>query len=116
MDDRTSSSATTLAFAFAGCLLLVLPARAAFGERGVEVVLAVALLLLTACAYVRLTGRALGRPLGGPLGWPPLRPRPVQAEPAAVVEDVWRSERWIREAVQRGLRAVDEWRLEQSEA
>ena len=109
MDDRQGTSPISAVMASAGglLLLLVLPARAAFGDAGVRAVLLVALVVVALFAYEQLTGRRLPRPalLSGP-----------PAAPAVVpVDDVWRSERWIREAVQRGLRALDEWRLEQRE-
>jgi hypothetical protein len=58
-------------------------------------------------AYGELTGRTV------PWPWRLRRTADVQ-EPAG--PDAWRSERWIAEAVERGLRAIDEWRLEQRDA
>ena len=108
MDDRTGTATIGKAMALvAGVLLLVLGARALFGETGVEVALGVALVVVVLFGYEQLSGRRLPRP--SLLSRPP-------AGPEAPAEDVWRSERWIREAVQRGLRALDEWRLEQREA
>jgi len=110
MDDRAGTSTIGAVMAVAGCLLLlVLAARAVFGQTGVEAALVVAMVVLVAYAYEQLSGKRLPRPS--------LRPRPAVPAPAApVVEDTWRSERWIAEAVERGVRALDEWRLEQSEA
>lgn len=108
MDDRPGTSTIGAVMACAGCvLLLVLAARAAFGDAGVQAVLVLALVILALYAYEQLTGRRLPRPLRSP--------RPSAAPAAPVVEDHWRSERWIAEAVQRGMRALDEWRLEQRE-
>ena len=109
MDDRQGTSAIRAVMAAAGglLLLLVLPARAAFGDAGVQAVLLVALVVVALFAYEQLTGRRLPRPA--------LLSASTAAPAVAPVEDVWRSERWIREAVQRGLRALDEWRLEQRE-
>lgn len=109
MDEQASTSTGVKALvAFGACLLLLVPVRSAFGDRGVEVVLALALVALAVYAYEQLTGRPLPRPRL----WGPGR----EAAPAPVVEDAWRSERWVREAVERGLRALDEWRWEQREA
>jgi hypothetical protein len=108
MGDRAGTSTIGAVLACAGgLLLLVLPARAAFGDAGVQAVLLLALVGVTLFAYEQLSGRRLPRPalLAGPPASPATRP----------VEDAWRSERWICEAVQRGLRSLDEWRLEQRE-
>jgi hypothetical protein len=106
MDDQDRTSRLTRA-ALTGCglLLLLLVARGALGDVGVQVVLAVALVAVTAFAYGELTGR--------PVRWPARHRRAVAPAP---VPDTWRSERWIAEAVERGLRALDEWRWEQREA
>lgn len=108
MDDRPGTSTIGAVMACAGgLLLLVLPARAAFGDVGVQAVLLLALVGVALFGYEQLTGRRLPRPvlLAG-------RPAPPATRPT---DDPWRSERWIREAVQRGLRSLDEWRLEQRE-
>lgn len=111
MDDSTDQQGSTSVFRVltVACVFLVLtvPARALFGETGVEVVLGFGLLAIVVLAYEELSGRRVPRPR--------LRRTEVEvAEP--VVEDTWRSERWVAEAVERGLRALDEWRLEQREA
>ncbi len=105
MDDQDRASMLTKAV-LSGCglLLLLLVARSALGDLGVQLVLLVALAALTVFAYGELTGRPL----------PGLR-RAVPAD-APAVPDTWRSERWIAEAVERGLRALDEWRWEQRQA
>jgi hypothetical protein len=107
MDDQDRASGLTKA-ALAGCgvLLLLLVARSAFGDVGVQLALLVAAVAVTAFAYGELTGR--------PVRWPVRRQQQVAEAPA--VPDTWRSERWIADAVERGLRALDEWRLEQREA
>ena len=106
MDDQDRASRLTRA-ALVGCGLLVLlvVARSALGGVGVQLVLLVALVAVAVFAYGELTGRPV----------PGLRRRSVAAEPP-VVPDTWRSERWIAEAVERGLRALEEWRLEQRQA
>ncbi len=105
MDDQDRASRLTKA-ALSGCglLLLLLVARTALGDLGVQLVLLVALVAVAVFAYGELTGRPV----------PGLGRRPVDEQP--VVPDTWRSERWIADAVERGLRALDEWRLEQREA
>ena len=85
-------------------LVLLLVARSALGDLGVQLVLLVSLGALTVFAYGQLTGRPV----------PGLR-RAAPAE-APAVPDTWRSERWIADAVERGLRALDEWRWEQRSA
>ena len=56
-------------------------------------------------AYGELTGRPV-----------PVAPERGQEGAVPAVPDAWRSERWIAEAVERGLRALDEWRWEQRQA
>ena len=81
---------------------LAFPAKQHFGEAGVSVMLFLALAAVLLLMHAQLTGRSLVR-LPGSGG--------VLA--AAPVEDVWRSERWVREAVERGIRAIDDWRHDQ---
>ncbi len=105
MDDQDRAPALArAALVGSGALVLLVAARSALGDLAAHGVLLLVLVALLVFAYGQLTGRPLPR-----LG------RPAQREVAAppVVEDVWRSERWITEAVARGLRALDEWRLEQ---
>jgi hypothetical protein len=106
MDDQDRASRRTRAV-LVGCglLLLLLVARSALGDLGVQLVLLVALVALAVFAYGELTGRPV----------PALR-RGREAAPPPEPPDAWRSERWIAEAVERGLRALDEWRLEQRDA
>jgi hypothetical protein len=108
MDDQDRAPGLTKA-ALSGCalLLLLIVARSALGDVGVQVVLLVTMVAVLVYAYGELTGRpvpGLDRFRRGPAAEPP------------VVPDTWRSERWIAEAVERGLRALDEWRWEQREA
>ncbi len=108
MDDRTgTSNAARFVLASFGFVVVVLTARAVLGDLGVQLVLLVTMVSVAALAWTTLTERPLPRPglLGG-----------AGRVAAPVVEDVWRSERWIAETVERGLRALDEWRLEQREA
>ena len=114
MDDRTgTSNAAKLVLSAFGFLVVALTARAVLGDLGVQLVLLVTMLGVAALAWTSFTERPLprlalfdsGALFGG--GTP---------APDRAVEDVWRSERWIAEAVERGLRALDEWRLEQREA
>ncbi len=96
-----------------GAVVLALPVRDALGEAGLTGLLLLTLWAVAVLGYADLTGRPVPR-LGGlaALRLPGRAPAPA----APVVEDVWRSERWIGEAVARGLRALDEWRLEQNGA
>ena len=108
MDDQDRASRLTKA-ALSGCalLLLLLVARNALGDLGVHLVLLLSFVAVAAFAYGELTGR--------PAPWLARWHRQDDAE-APAVPDAWRSERWIAEAVERGQRALDEWRLEQREA
>ena len=109
MDDQTGTSTTarvvlsTLSF-----LVAVLLARAVLGDLGVQVVLLGSMALVAALAWCQLTERPLPRLAQLSRG--------SDDSPAAVVDDTWRSERWIAEAVDCGLRALEDWRLEQREA
>jgi hypothetical protein len=108
MDDQDRASRLTKAV-LSGCglLVLLLVARSALGDLGVQVVLLVALVAVMGFAYGELTGRPV----------PGLRRlRRADVAEAPPVPDTWRSERWIAEAVERGLRALDEWRWEQRSA
>jgi hypothetical protein len=108
MDDRTgTSNAAKLVLAGFAFLVAIVVARDVLGDLGAQLVLLVTMVAVAALAWTTLTERPLPRLL-----------LPGGAAPAAapVVEDVWRSERWIAEAVERGLRALEEWRLEQREA
>jgi hypothetical protein len=108
MDDQDRASRLTkAALSACGLLLLLLVARSALGDLGVQLVLPVCLVAVMVFAYGELTGRPV--PLSNLL-----RRRAVVEAP--VVEDTWRSERWVSEAVERGLRALEEWRMEQREA
>ena len=107
MDDRASTKTKAALLVVAGAALVTIPAQRVFGDDGVRAVLLLGLVAVAAIAWSELTGRPLPRVVG----------RGRRTAPAApAVEDPWRSERWIREAVERGLRALDEWRLEQREA
>ena len=108
MDDQDRASRLTKAV-LSGCglLLLLLVARSALGDLGVQLALLVGLVAVMGFAYGELTGRPVP-------GLARLRRQP--AVEARAVPDTWRSERWIAEAVERGLRALDEWRCEQREA
>ena len=112
MDERYDTTMLTRALlVVAAVALLAFPVRHVFGEPGLQVLLLAALAVVAALAWAELTGRPVP-------GLPRLRlpweaPAPV---PAVVPQDVWRSERWIEEAVARGVRALEEWRLDQREA
>ena len=82
---------------------LALPAKQHFGEPGVSVVLFAALAAVVLLMLAQHTGRPLLR-----------RPGSRAAAEPAPVEDVWRSERWVRDAVERGIRAIDDWRHDQT--
>ncbi len=109
MDDSTgTASAGQILGTAAGLGVLALLARAVAGQAGVTVVLGVSLAVVLVLAHRQLTGRPLRRPAVLARG------RRTPVEP--VVVDAWRSERWIRDAVERGLRSLEDWRLEQREA
>lgn len=107
MDEQASTMTKAVLVVVGAAVLLLLPAQRLFGDHGVEAVLLLGLVTAAAIAWSGLTGRPL--PRWGRLGRP-------AAVPPSIVEDTWRSERWVREAVERGLRAIDEWRWEQSQA
>jgi hypothetical protein len=106
MDDQASTKTKAALLVTGGAVLAAVPAQRVFGDAGVRTVLLLGLVAVAALAWCELTGRPLPRLTRGGR-------RSAPAAPA--VEDPWRSERWIREAVDRGLRALDEWRLEQRE-
>lgn len=113
MDDSSNSRASrTLAVRLlviiAAFALVSIPARDALGVRGVEVSLAVAIAAIALLAYCELTGRPL-------LSLLPHRRKPAPVVPAQA-QDHWRSDRWVRETVENGWRALEEWRLEQRDA
>ena len=101
MDDQDRAARLTKAAGAAcGLLLLLLVARSALGDVG---------LLLVALLALGVVATAAGGQA---------RPREalVPSLTSDGVPDTWRSERWIAEAVERGLRALDEWRWEQRQA
>lgn len=101
-DDTTPVSTTTKALAVvAVAAVLGLGARELFGDAGVTAVLVLALVAVAALAY---------RELGGPVPARLTRTAPERPEEPEVL---WRSERWFAETVERGLRALDVWRLDQ---
>ena len=98
MDDQDRAARLTkAALAASGLLLLLLGARSALGDVG---------LLLVALLALGVVATAAGGQAA----------RRREALVPSEVPDTWRSERWIAEAVERGLRALDEWRWEQREA
>ena len=98
MDDQDRAARLTkAALAASGVLLLLLVARSALGDVG---------LLLVALLALGVVATALGGQAA----------RRREALAPCEVPDTWRSERWIAEAVERGLRALDEWRWEQRQA
>jgi hypothetical protein len=102
MDDQDRAARLAkAAVAASGLLLLLLVARSALGDVGL---LLVALLAL-GVVVTALGGQAARR-----------REALVPSLTRDGVPDTWRSERWIAEAVERGLRALDEWRWEQRQA
>lgn len=106
MDEQASTMTKAALLVVGAVVLLSIPTQRMFGEAGVQAVLLLGLVVVAVIAWYQLTER----PLPGAVR------RRRSAAPAPVVEDPWRSERWVREAVERGLRALDEWRLEQREA
>ena len=108
-DEREQSDQQALSRTVAaalGAVLVAYLAHAAFGPTGMQVVLVLSIGAVAVMAFHRASGREL-------VGLAALRraPRPEPEEPA--VEDHWKSERWVAEAVERGLRALDAWRFDQ---
>jgi hypothetical protein len=106
MDEPDNNAATKPIAVLVGVALLAFAAQQAFGDDGLAVVLVLALGALALVGLHRLTGRSFA-------GLPAARPADLYVPSAPAQEDTWRSERWVREAVERGLRAIDEWRQEQ---
>lgn len=108
MDEREQSEQATsrTVAAVLGAALLAYVAHAAFGPTGLHVALVLVAGAVAVVAFHRATGREL-------VGLTALRrqPRPEPEQPA--VEDHWKSERWVSEAVERGIRALDAWRFDQ---
>ena len=103
MDDTRDNGLALKAIGIVAVFVaLAFPAKQHFGETGVSVMLFMALAAVLLLMHAQLTGRSLVRLPGSG--------RLVVAPP---VEDVWRSERWVREAVERGIRAIDDWRHDQ---
>jgi hypothetical protein len=106
MDEPVNDLRTKTIGALLGVALLAFAAQQAYGDDGLAAVLVVALGAMALLAFHRLSGRTFA----GLPGWQ----RSDEAEPAPRVEDdAWRSERWVREAVERGLRSLDAWRFDQ---
>ena len=100
-DVRTRSIGALLAVG-----LLGFAAWTAYGDVGLQAVLVLAIGAIALVAFHRMSGRELA----GLSGWR----RAEKAEPAEPVkDDAWRSERWVRESVERGLRTLDAWRFDQ---
>jgi hypothetical protein len=109
MDEREQSdqqATSRTVVAVLGVALLGYVAHAAFGPAGLQVVL----VLVAGAVALAVLHRASGREL---VGLAALRrePKPEPEEPA--VEDHWKSERWVGEAVERGIRSLDAWRFDQ---
>ena len=108
MDEREQRDQVTsrTVAAVLGAALLAYVAHAAFGQTGLQTAV---VLVLGAVAIVALH-RASGRELVG-LAALRRQPRPEPERP--VQEDHWKSERWVSEAVERGIRSLDAWRFDQ---
>ena len=103
MDDtRDNGLALKAVGVVAVFVALAFPAKEHFGDHGVSVMLALALAGVVLLMHAQRTGRSLLR-LPGSGSLPPPAP----------VEDTWRSERWVQEAVARGMRAIEDWRHDQ---
>ena len=106
MDKPDNDLATKGVALLVGVALLAFAAQQVFGEDGVTAVLVLSLGVLAIMGFHRLSGRSFAG-----LSLPQ---RAEQDEPEAPAQDdTWRSERWVREAVARGLRSMDEWRMDQ---
>ena len=95
-EKKSDSLAFRVLAVIAGFAVVAVVAKHFFGDRGIDVALIVAI-----GAIGQLTGRARV----------PARRR--RTAPVPVIEDHWRSDRWVQESVERGMRALDEWRVEQ---
>jgi hypothetical protein len=105
--DEPDNNAATKPIAVLVCVaLLAFAGHQAFGGDGLGAVLVLALGSLALVGLHRLTGRSF-------TGLRKARPADLCLPSAPAQDDTWRSERWVREAVERGLRAIDEWRQEQ---
>ena len=106
MDEPVNDLRTKSIGLLLGVALLGLAAHQAYGDVGLKAVLVLAIGAIALVAVHRLSGRELA---GLPTWKRAERPEP--AEP--VKDDAWRSERWVRESVERGLRTLDAWRFDQ---
>ena len=86
--------------------LLAFAAHQAFGPAGLQAVLVLALGAVALAALHRVSGRSFA-------GVALPRREHERQPPAPVKDDAWRSERWVREAVERGLRSLDAWRFDE---
>ena len=106
MDESVNDLRTKSIGLLLGVALLALAAHQAYGEVGLQAVLVLTVGAIALLAFHRLTGRELA-------GFPSWQ-RAEKDEPAEPVkDDAWRSERWVRESVERGLRTLDAWRFDQ---
>ena len=102
MDDTQDKGLAVRAILIVGVFLaLAFPAQQMYGDTGVTIVLLLALAAVVMLLQVQRTS-GLRLATNGSTG------------EAAPVEDTWRSERWVREAVERGIRAIDDWRHDQT--
>ena len=106
MDEPENDVASTRRAAVVVAAVLAAAAWTAYGSTGLAVVLVVAAGALALAAFHRTSGRSYARP-----EWLTRSPRPEPVE--RVEEDHWRSERWVRESVERGLRSLDAWRFDE---
>ncbi len=103
MDEPVNDLRTKSIGVLLGVALLALAAQQAYGDVGLKAVLVLTLGALALVAFHWVSGRSFA-------GWQ----RAEKAQPAEPVEeDAWRSERWVRESVERGLRTLDVWRFDQ---
>lgn len=103
MDDTRDNGLALKAIGIVAVFVaLAFPAKQHFGDAGVSAMLFLALAVVLLLMHAQLTGRSLVR-----------LPGSGHVVAAAPAQDEWRSERWVREAVERGLRAIDDWRHDQ---
>lgn len=105
MDEPENDVARRGVAVLLGTGLLAFAAYQGFGTAGLRALLVLTVGAVAMVAFHWLTGRSFAGLAG--------RRSRDEAPYEPVKDDAWRSERWVREAVERGLRSLDEWRIDQ---